>query len=90
MSQKLNTHTNGKQNEAVALRKLLGGLCVQTTLGFGKLDFLEKEIRRVLGIFRDGGLLYCTSHFVQDHCSMDELDFTFSTARRLAEAKENG
>lgn len=63
---------------------VMGGLCIQTTLGFGKLDFLEKEIRRVLGMFRDGGLLYCTSHFVQDHCSMDELEFAFSTARRLA------
>lgn len=62
---------------------VMGGLCIQTTLGFGKLDFLEKEIRRVLGMFRDGGLLYCTSHFVQAHCSMDELEFAFNTARRL-------
>jgi uroporphyrinogen decarboxylase len=56
---------------------LMGGLCIQTTLGFGKRDFLEKEIRRVLGMFRDGGLLYCTSHFVQEHCTIEELVFAY-------------
>ncbi|MCL5270458.1 MAG: hypothetical protein M1457_07900 [bacterium] len=56
---------------------IMGGLDVQTTIGFGKLDFLKAEIERVLGMFRDGGLLYCTSHFIQDHCSMEELKFAY-------------
>lgn len=65
---------------------VMGGLDVQSTIGFGKLDFLEKEIRRVLGMFADGGLLFCTTHFVQDHCSMDELVFAFDLVRDLTRA----
>jgi uroporphyrinogen decarboxylase len=66
---------------------LMGGLDVQTTIGFGKLDFLKSEIERVLTMFKDGGMLYCTSHFIQDHCSMEELtfayDFIYETTRKL-------
>ncbi len=66
---------------------VMGGLDVQTTIGFGKLDFLRAEIRRVLTMFAEGGLLYCTSHFVQDHCSIDELvlayDTIYKTVREL-------
>ena len=58
---------------------LMGGLDVQTTIGFGKLDFLKSEIERVLSLFAGGGLLYCTSHFVQDHCTIKELTFAFDT-----------
>ncbi len=65
---------------------VMGGLCIQTTLGFGKRDFLEREIRRVLGMFRDGGLLYCTSHFVQDHCTIDELVFAYDLIHDLLRA----
>ena len=56
---------------------VMGGLDVQTTLGFGNLDFLRDEILRVLGMFRDGGLLYCTTHFVQAHCTVEELVFAY-------------
>lgn len=55
----------------------MGGLDVQTTIGFGKLDVLRDDILRVLGMFRDGGLLYCTTHFVQDHCTIEELVFAY-------------
>ena len=58
---------------------VMGGLDIQTTLGFGKLDVLEAEIKRVLRMFADGGLLYCTTHFVQDHCTIDELTFAYDT-----------
>ncbi|MBD3181619.1 hypothetical protein GF312_04950, partial [Candidatus Poribacteria bacterium] len=58
---------------------IMGGLDVQTTIGFGKLDFLKSEIKRVLKLFADGGLLYSTSHFVQDHCTIEELTFAFDT-----------
>jgi uroporphyrinogen decarboxylase len=67
---------------------VMGGLDVQTTIGFGDYDKLRAEITRVLEMFRDGGLLYCTSHFVQDHCSMEELtiafDHIYREVRRLA------
>jgi len=62
---------------------VMGGLDIQTTLGFGRLDFLKTEIERVLSLFRDGGLLYCTSHFVQDHCTIDELTFAYDTVYRF-------
>ena len=63
---------------------VMGGLDIQTTIGFGKLDFLKKEIERILRLFADGGLLYCTSHYVQDHCTMDELTFAFDTIYQLS------
>ncbi|NUQ01913.1 MAG: hypothetical protein HUU35_18870 [Armatimonadetes bacterium] len=66
----------------------MGGLDVQTTFGFGQIDHLRAEIRRVLGMFRDGGLIYCTTHFVQAHCSLDELvtayDLIYETVRQPA------
>lgn len=52
---------------------VMGGLDVQTTIGFGKLDYLRSEIERVIGLFADGGLIFCTTHFVQDHCTLEEL-----------------
>jgi uroporphyrinogen decarboxylase len=63
---------------------VMGGLDIQTTFGFGKLDFLRSEIERVMRMFADGGLLFCTSHFVQDHCTMEELRFGFDTAYELS------
>ena len=63
---------------------IMGGLDVQTTIGFGKLDFLKAEIDRVLRMFADGGLLYCTTHFVQNHCTIDELTFAFDTIYELS------
>jgi len=61
----------------------MGGLDVQTTIGFGKLDFLQSEIKRVIGLFPDGGLIFCTSHFVQEHCSMEELVLAFDLVHEL-------
>jgi len=62
---------------------VMGGLDVQTTIGFGKLDVLEREITRVLRMFADGGMLFCTTHFVQAHCTLDELTFAYDLAYRL-------
>jgi uroporphyrinogen decarboxylase len=62
----------------------MGGLDIQTTLGFGRLDFLKAEIERVLRMFSQGGLLFCTSHFVQHHCTIDELVFAYDTAYEYA------
>ena len=60
----------------------MGGLDVQTTIGFGDYDRLRREIQRVLGMFPDGGLLFCTTHFVQDHCTIDELTFAYDLVRQ--------
>ncbi|MCY2926131.1 MAG: hypothetical protein NT031_11940 [Planctomycetota bacterium] len=62
----------------------MGGLDVQTTIGFGKYDFLKSEIERVMRLFADGGGLFCSSHFVQSHCSMEELTLAYDTAYDLA------
>lgn len=62
---------------------VMGGLDVQATIGFGDFERLEREIERVLRMFADGGLLFCTTHFVQDHCSIEELRFAFDTVYRL-------
>lgn len=56
---------------------IMGGLDVQSTIGFGNLERLRAEIEGVLTMFRDGGLLFCTTHFVQDHCSIEELTYAY-------------
>ena len=48
------------------------------------MDALRAEIERVMRLFADGGLLYCTSHFVQDHCKMEELTFAFDAVYELS------
>ena len=69
---------------------VMGGLDVQTTIGFGKPDFLRSEIRRVLSLFADGGLLFCTSHFVQDHCTIEELTLAFDTVYEQVRRQAGG
>lgn len=68
---------------------IMGGLDIQTTLGFGDYARLKSEIDRVLKMFTDGGLLFCTTHFVQDHCTIEELrfayDFIYDLVRELGE-----
>jgi len=66
---------------------VMGGLDVQTTIGFGKTDFLRDEILRVLSMFRDGGLLYCTTHFIQDHCTIEELVFAYDLIHETVRAE---
>jgi uroporphyrinogen decarboxylase len=63
---------------------LMGGLDVQTTIGFGKRNFLTSEIERVMRLFVNGGLLYCTSHYVQNHCTIEELTLAFDTVYELS------
>jgi uroporphyrinogen decarboxylase len=62
---------------------IMGGLDVQTTIGFGDYDRLRSEIERILRTFAGGGLLFCTSHYVQDHCTIEELTFAYDLAYDL-------
>lgn len=66
---------------------IMGGLDVQTTIGFGDFPRLQSEIERVLRMFTEGGMIFCTSHFVQDHCTIEELrfayDFIYDLVRKL-------
>ncbi len=56
---------------------VMGGLDVQTTIGFNDRIKLQHEIERVVGMFADGGMMFCTTHFVQDHCTIEELTFAY-------------
>jgi uroporphyrinogen decarboxylase len=63
---------------------IMGGLCVQSTLGFGDYDNLRSEIERVFSLLKGRRWLFCTTHFVQDHCSIDELVYAYDLVVKLA------
>jgi uroporphyrinogen decarboxylase len=63
---------------------ILGGICVQTVLGLLPRKELESEIRRVFATLRGKRWICCTTHFVQDHCTMDDLVFAFDLIRELS------
>ncbi len=63
---------------------IMGGMCVQTTVGFGDVDRVESELKRIFELMGDTPWICCTSHFVQAHCSIEELTRTFEIARSLA------
>jgi len=63
---------------------LMGGLCVQSTLGFGDYPRLESEIRRIFGLLKGKRWIFGTTHYVQEHCTMEELVFAYDLVVRLA------
>ena len=62
---------------------ILGGICIQTTLGFGNYGRLESELRRVFSLLKGKRWCCCTSHLVQPHCSLEELEFALDLAHEL-------
>lgn len=63
---------------------ILGGVCIQSTLGFGDYKRLESEIRRVFKLLRGKRWICCTTHYVQKHCTIDELKFAYDLIYKLA------
>lgn len=63
---------------------LLGGICVQSAIGVMPREKLEAEIRRVFRKLRGQRWICCTSHFVQDHCTIEDLAFAYDLIRELA------
>ena len=63
---------------------ILGGICVQSAIGILPREELESEIRRVFRTLKGKRWICCTSHFVQNHCSMDDLNFAFDLIYKLA------
>ncbi|MBQ4193521.1 MAG: hypothetical protein II650_04620 [Clostridia bacterium] len=63
---------------------ILGGICIQTVLGLVPQDELEREIRRVFSLLRGKRWVCCTTHFVQNHCSMEDLAFAYDLIYKLA------
>ena len=64
---------------------ILGGVCIQTTLGFGDIPRVDSEIRRVFSLLKGKRWACCTTHFVESTCSMDELCYAYDLIRRLAD-----
>ncbi len=62
---------------------ILGGLCIQSTLGFGNYSRLDSQIRRVFKLLKGKRFCFCTTHFVQNHCTMDELRFAYDLVSEL-------
>ena len=78
--------------QRVALREVacsLGAWCNthQTAIGILPRDQLEAEIRRVFKTLKGKRWIVCTSHFVQNHCSIDDLEFAFDLIYKLAREK---
>ena len=63
---------------------ILGGVCVQTVIGLVPQDKLEQEIRRVFGLLKGKRWVCCTTHFVTDRCTMEDLRFAFDMIYQLA------
>ena len=63
---------------------IMGGICVQTVLGFGKYDLLENEIKRVFSLLKNKRWVCCTTHFVDERCSVEELVFAYELVKKLA------
>ena len=67
---------------------ILGGICVQTMLGILPRDQLEAEIRRVFSTLKGRRWICCTTHFVQNHCCIDDLKFAYDLIYRLAREQQ--
>ncbi len=63
---------------------ILGGVCVQSAIGLLPQDRLEAEIRRVFATLKGKRWICCTTHFVQNHCSIEDLTFAYDLIYRLA------
>ena len=63
---------------------ILGGVCVQTAIGILPRERLEAEIRRVFGLLRGKRWICCTTHFVQNHCTIEDLAFAYDLIYKLA------
>lgn len=63
---------------------IMGGICVQSAIGILPRNELEKEIRRVFTLLKGKRWICCTSHFVQKHCSVEDLGFAYDLIYKLA------
>lgn len=63
---------------------ILGGVCVQTAIGLLPQKELGEEICRVFGLLKGKRWVCCTTHFVTDRCTMEDLRFAFDLIYKLA------
>jgi uroporphyrinogen decarboxylase len=65
---------------------IYGGLDVRTTLGTGDIPKIRREVRdRMRQLKPGGGYIFCTSHMVQPHTTLEEVEAALETA--LEEAR---
>ena len=63
---------------------ILGGICVQSAIGIMPTEQLGEEIRRVFKNLKGQRWICCTSHFVQDHCTIEDLTYAYDLIYKLA------
>ena len=79
-----NTYLN-KYSDKFAI---LGGVCVQTAIGLLPQKQLGEEIRRVFKTLKGKRWICCTTHYVQNHCSVEDLEFAYDLIYKLARGEE--
>ncbi len=62
-----------------------GSVCVQSTLAFGSVDDVVKEVTRREGLFSDGGLFLGPSHAIQVGTPIENIIALYKTAGSLTE-----
>ena len=62
-----------------------GSVCVQTTIAWGSVEDVEREVRRRLELFPNGGLFLGPSHAIQVGSPMKNIIALYKTAGSLAE-----
>ncbi len=62
---------------------IMGGICVQSALGIMSREALEADIRRVFQNLKGQRWVCCTSHFVQNHCSIEDVEFAYDLMYQL-------
>jgi len=65
--------------------KFCGSVCVQTTLAFGSVDDVVKEVERRKRLFPDGGLFLGPSHAIQVGTPIENIIALYKTAGSLVE-----
>ena len=63
---------------------ILGGICVQSVIGILPREELLADICRVFSLLRGKRWICCTSHFVTEHCSMEDLAAAYDLIWQLA------
>ncbi len=62
-----------------------GTLCVQTTLAWGTVQDVEREVRRRLELFPQGGLFLGPTHAIQVGSPLENVLAMYRTAGSLCE-----
>jgi len=62
-----------------------GSLCVQSTIAFGTTEDVEKQVKRRLELFPDGGLFLGPTHAIQVGSPIENIIALYKTAGSLTE-----